>query len=97
MHLLTAGLPPFVHLRVGAVAPTAPGRRPDDAPPWRVGRPPPQGPRSGPGYAVPVRPRLTFRRSVYRGRSLPIVHQSRSDNVNNLLGLRPERLGGVEA
>src|SRR3954451_11176249 len=28
---------------------TAPGRRPDDAPPWRVGRPPPQGPSPGSG------------------------------------------------
>src|SRR3954453_5482884 len=32
---------------------TAPGRRPDDAPPWRVGRPPPQGPSLGSGLCCP--------------------------------------------
>src|SRR3954468_19408042 len=61
MHLLALGLPsPFVHLRVGAVVPYCAG------PPtmmmhrlggWVALRP--RGPRSGPGYAVPVRPRLT--------------------------------------
>src|SRR4051812_14870711 len=61
MRLLTAGLPsPFVHLRVGAVAPVL--RRAADRTMHRHGgwvalRP--RGPRSGPGYAVPVRPRLT--------------------------------------
>src|SRR3954470_18917488 len=55
IRLLTAGLPsPFVHLRVGAVAPVL--RRAadhDDAPPWRVGRPPPQGPSLGSGLCCP--------------------------------------------
>jgi hypothetical protein len=61
MRLLTAGLPsPFVHLRVGAVCPVL--RRAADRTMHRHGgwvalRP--RGPRSGPGYAVPVRPRLT--------------------------------------
>ena len=32
---------------------TEPGRRPDDAPPWRVGRPPPQGPSLGSGLCCP--------------------------------------------
>src|SRR3954463_3675475 len=32
---------------------TAPGLRPDDAPPWRVGRPPPQGPSLGSGLCCP--------------------------------------------
>src|SRR4051812_39528820 len=61
IHLRTAGLPsPFVHLRVGAVAPSCAGpltmmmHRPGG---WVALRP--RGPRSGPGYAVPVRPRLT--------------------------------------
>ena len=61
MHLLTAGLPsPFVHLRVRAVVPYCAGpltmmmHRPGG---WVALRP--RGPRSGPGYAVPVRPRLT--------------------------------------
>src|SRR4051795_7756524 len=61
IRLLTAGLPsPFVHLRVGAVAPYCAGpltmmmHRPGG---WVALRP--RGPRSGPGYAVPVRPRLT--------------------------------------
>src|SRR3954465_5102668 len=59
MRLLTAGLPsPFVHLRVGAVCPVL--RRAADRTMHRHGgwvalRP--RGPRSGPGYAVPVRPR----------------------------------------
>src|SRR3954469_4860393 len=57
IHLLTPGLPsPFVHLRVGAVAPVL--RRAADRTMHRLGgwvalRP--RGPRSGPGYAVPVR------------------------------------------
>src|SRR3954451_21595430 len=61
MRLLTAGLPsPFVHRRVGAVAPVL--RRAADRTMHRPGgwvalRP--RGPRSGPGYAVSVRPRLT--------------------------------------
>src|SRR3954462_6182673 len=61
IRLLTAGLPsPFVHLRVGAVAPVL--RRAADRTMHRHGgwvalRP--RGPRSGPGYAVPVRRCLT--------------------------------------
>src|SRR3954463_10893807 len=61
MHLLTPGLPsPFVHLRVGAVCPVL--RRAADRTMHRHGgwvalRP--RGPRSGPGYAVPVRRCLT--------------------------------------
>src|SRR3954463_8301220 len=35
------------------VSRTAPGRRPDDAPPWRVGCPPPQGPSLGSGLCCP--------------------------------------------
>src|SRR5215210_3307690 len=61
IRLLTAGLPaPFVHLRVGAVVPYCAGpltitmHRHGG---WVALRP--RGPRSGPGYAVPVRPRLT--------------------------------------
>src|SRR3982751_1179254 len=61
IRLLTAGLPsPFVHLRVGAVAPYCAGpltmmmHRPGG---WVALRP--RGPRSGPGYAVPVRRCLT--------------------------------------
>src|SRR3954470_11243022 len=61
MHLLTLGLPsPFVHRRVGAVAPYCAGpltmmmHRPGGWVPPR-----PRGPRSGPGYAVPVRRCLT--------------------------------------
>src|SRR3954465_3334313 len=61
IHLLTLGLPsPFVHRRVGAVAPYCAGpltmmmHRPGG---WVALRP--RGPRSGPGYAVPVRPGLT--------------------------------------
>src|SRR3954454_1922273 len=61
IHLLTLGLPsPFVHLGVTAVAPYCAGpltmmmHRHGG---WVALRP--RGPRSGPGYAVPVRPRLT--------------------------------------
>src|SRR3954465_7385059 len=61
IHLLTPGLPsPFVHLSVRAVAPYCAGpptmmmHRPGG---WVALRP--RGPHSGPGYAVPVRPRLT--------------------------------------
>src|SRR3954462_7971028 len=61
MRLLTPGLPsPFVHLRVGAVVPYCAGpltvmmHRHGG---WVALRP--RGPRSGPGYAVPVRPCLT--------------------------------------
>ena len=54
LRLLTAGLPsPFVHLRSERLSRTVPGRRPDDAPPWRVGRPPPQGPSLGSGLCCP--------------------------------------------
>ena len=61
MRLLTAGLPsPFVHLRRQSGCPVL--RRAADRMMHRHGgwvalRP--RGPRSGPGYAVPVRPRLT--------------------------------------
>src|SRR4051794_37973014 len=61
MHLLTAGLPsPFVHLSIKAVAPYCAG--PLTMMMHRLGgwvalRP--RGPRSGPGYAVPVRRCLT--------------------------------------
>jgi hypothetical protein len=37
---------------------SASGRRLDCAPPWRVITPPPQGPRSSPGYSVPNRHHL---------------------------------------
>src|SRR3954447_17200821 len=61
IRLLTAGLPsPFVHRSIKAVAPYCAG--PLTMMMHRLGgwvalRP--RGPRSGPGYAVPVRPRLT--------------------------------------
>src|SRR3954447_6910235 len=61
IHLLSPGLPsPFVHLSVKAVVPYCAG--PLTMMMHRLGgwvalRP--RGPRSGPGYAVPVRPRLT--------------------------------------
>ena len=61
IRLLTAGLPsPFVHLRIEAVVPYCAGpltmmmHRHGG---WVALRP--RGPRSGPGSAVPVRPRLT--------------------------------------
>src|SRR3954464_13443102 len=58
MRLLTAGLPsPFVHLRVGAVCPVlsrVADRTMHRHGGWVALRP--RGPRSGPGYAVPVPP-----------------------------------------
>ena len=54
MRLLTSGLhPPFVHLVSQRLSRSVSGRRLDDAPPWRVGSPPPQGPSLGSGLWCP--------------------------------------------
>jgi hypothetical protein len=56
----SCGLPPsFVHLVVHCCSRSMSGQRLDGAPPWRVESLRPRGPRSEPGYAVLVHPRLS--------------------------------------